>query len=69
MAEDLTAPELVWNDKGLIQLESKKEIKTRLQRSTDDGDSFVMTFAFPVVKKDSYSFDSQEEKYDPWAGM
>lgn len=69
LAEDLTAPELVWNDKGLIQLESKKEIKKRLQRSTDDGDSFVMTFAFPVVKKDRYSFDSQEEKYDPWAGM
>lgn len=69
LADDLTAPELVWNSEGLIQLESKKDIKKRLERSTDDADSFVLTFAFPVQKKDMYSFDEPEQEYDPFAGM
>ena len=67
LADDLTAPELVWNAEGLIQLESKKEIKKRLQRSTDDGDSFVLTFAYPVQKKTGYL--EAEEEYNPFAGM
>lgn len=39
---DLTAP--TWREMsgGVIQIESKKEIKKRLHRSTDDGDSVVM---------------------------
>ena len=68
LADDLTAPELVENDAGLIQLESKKLIKKRLQRSTDHADSFVLTFAFPVQKKEYYSSNEPEE-YDPFAGM
>lgn len=69
LADDLCAPELVWNDTGKIQLESKKEIKKRLKRSPDEADSFVLTFAYPVQKIDKYELTEPETEYDPWAGM
>lgn len=41
---DLTAPK--WKERGgRIQIESKDEIKKRIGRSTDEGDSVVMSFA------------------------
>ena len=69
LADDLCAPEVVWNGAGKIQLESKEDIKKRLKRSPDEADSFVITFAFPVHKKDKYEFNEPEQEYDPWAGM
>ena len=69
LADDLCAPEVVPNDKGLIQLESKEQIKKRLHRSPDQADSLAITFAFPVQKKEDNSYSGQDEKYDPFAGM
>jgi len=69
LADDLCAPEVVPNTKGLIQLEEKAAIKKRIKHSTDEADSLVLTFAFPVYKKETYSFDEPEEKYDPFSGM
>ena len=44
---DLTAPKWGVMSGGKIKVESKKEIKKRLGRSTDDGDAVVMAF-WPV---------------------
>lgn len=41
---DLTAPTWAVMSGGRIQVESKKDIKKRLGRSTDDGDAVVMAF-------------------------
>jgi hypothetical protein len=41
---DLTAPHWWETSKGLIQVEGKPEIKTRLGRSTDTGDAVMMAF-------------------------
>lgn len=49
---DLTAPK--WSEpqsKGVIQVESKDDIKKRLKRSTDSGDSVVMAYDEPKVRK------------------
>jgi len=41
---DLTSPLWKVTSGGKIQLESKDDIKKRLNRSTDDGDAVVMAF-------------------------
>lgn len=71
LADDLTAPELVPNPKGLIQLEKKEQIKKRLNRSTDYGDAFVITFAYPVVttRREREREQASVEKYDPFKDM
>ena len=42
---DLTAPTWKVTSRGLVQVESKDDIRKRLGRSTDRGDSVVMAFA------------------------
>lgn len=71
LADDLTAPELVPNAKGLIQLEKKEDIKKRLHRSTDYGDGLVITFAAPVLttKRERERERGSIERYDPFANM
>lgn len=61
---DLTAPKRGKDtSSGKITVESKKDIKKRLGRSTDDGDAVVMAF-FPrkrqVEQPDAYSYSYQE---------
>lgn len=61
---DLTAPKRGKDtSSGKITVESKKDIKKRLGRSTDDGDAVVMAF-FPKkkapVEDDAYSYSYQE---------
>lgn len=61
---DLTAPKRGKDtSSGKITVESKKEIKKRLGRSTDDGDAVVMAF-FPKKREqqepDAYSYSYQE---------
>lgn len=61
---DLTAPKRGKDtSSGKITVESKKDIKKRLGRSTDDGDAVVMAF-FPKkkvpVEDDVYSYSYQE---------
>lgn len=69
LADDLMTPELTDNAKGLIQLEKKEAIKKRLGRSTDYGDAFVMTFAYPVVMRKHERQREREVTYDPFRGM
>ena len=47
--EDLIGPEFFYNQKGLMQLESKKDMKERGLLSPDDGDALALTFAAPVA--------------------
>lgn len=61
---DLTAPKRGKDtSSGKITVESKKDIKKRLGRSTDDGDAVVMAF-FPrkkaLVEDEAYSYSYQE---------
>lgn len=65
LADDLCAPELVPNDKGLIQLEKKELIKKRIGHSTDEADSLAITFAYPIHHKKSSSYYESEQEYNP----
>jgi phage terminase large subunit len=47
---DLTEPRWMLTSTGRIQVESKDQIRRRLQRSTDDGDAVVMAFAAELVR-------------------
>ena len=70
LADDLKAPLLIPNSSGLLQIESKKEIKKRLKHSTDYADSLIITFAFPVLKKSTRTeIQNTKPAYDPFAGM
>jgi hypothetical protein len=45
---DLLGPELVPRDDGVIQLESKKDMKKRRVASPNRADALALSFAFPV---------------------
>jgi len=52
LARDLTTPDYFYNKQnGKKQLESKEDLKKRLGRSPDKGDSLAIGFAHPVVKQ------------------
>lgn len=46
LAEDLTAPQVLFDSLGRCQLEAKADIKKRIGHSTDLGDALALTFAF-----------------------
>lgn len=46
LAEDLTAPCVLFDSLGRCQLEAKADIKKRIGHSTDLGDALALTFAF-----------------------
>lgn len=62
LAADLSAPLFFVNDRGFIQLEGKKEIKRRLKRSPDLGDSIALTFA-EDIEADHYSTPDEAHMY------
>jgi hypothetical protein len=45
LAEDLTAPDFLFDTKGRIQIEKKDAIRARLGRSPDKADALALTFA------------------------
>jgi hypothetical protein len=45
LVEDLTAPLMMFDSVGRLQLEAKADIKKRLGHSTDLGDALALTFA------------------------
>lgn len=51
LQQELIGPETVGRLDGKIQLESKKDMKARGQRSPNRADSLVLTFAHPVRSK------------------
>lgn len=49
--QDLIGPETVANMEGLVQLESKEDMKSRGLPSPNRGDALALTFAVPVVRR------------------
>jgi len=49
--DETISPETVARLDGKIQIESKKEMKKRLGRSPNRADAIVLSFAYPVTKK------------------
>ena len=45
LVEDLTAPQMLFDNIGRLQLEAKADIKKRIGHSTDVGDALALTFA------------------------
>lgn len=53
LKRDLSAPTFEINDRGKMQLEGKKSLKTRGYRSTDLGDALVLTYAEDLDEQQS----------------
>lgn len=69
LRDELQAPEIVPRLDGKIQIESKKEMKARGVPSPNRADSLVLSFAYPVVKRNplaSFRSNSQQREYDPY---
>ena len=72
LARDLTGPKYDYrNLHGRIQLESKDDMKARGLKSPDYGDSFALTFAFPVASATLSLLQGKQAHavtdYDPYA--
>lgn len=69
LCDDLTGPEFTVTLKGEVLLESKADMKTRGLPSPNRGDSLVLSFAFPVRKKERFHEKKGEEfsseEYEP----
>jgi len=72
LADELSAPEYKVRLKDSRKvLQDKEEVKDLLGRSPNDADAYVLTYAFPVVKR-QYAASGQdmhrsETDYDPYA--
>lgn len=64
---ELTSVETVPRTDGLIQLESKRDMKSRNLPSPGRADALALTFAYPVANKASQLMRQQNtlEEYDP----
>lgn len=67
---DLIAPETVPRLDGVIQLESKKDMKKRDLPSPNRADALALSFAYPISKKEKYTRHVQSDNmsthdYDP----
>lgn len=72
LRDELQSPEIVPRLDGKIQIESKKEMKSRGVPSPNRADALVISFAFPVTKKsplDAYRTGGSRKEYDPYASM
>lgn len=70
LIQDMVEPDVGWHLKGHKVLEPKDEIKKRLQRSTDWGDAFALTFAYPVAPPATPDVDPRllgRRMREPWA--
>jgi hypothetical protein len=72
--DDIIGPETKPTLDGVIQLESKEDMKARGVPSPNEGDALALTFAEPVVKRttpigsNNHHMPNQDE-YDPYANM
>ena len=73
LRDELQAPEIVPRADGKVQIESKKDMKARGVPSPNRADALVLSFAFPVVKRnplDAYRNDrGARGDYDPYRAM
>lgn len=68
--DELASPEYEVKPNGKIQLESKKDMKSRGVPSPNKADALALTFAFPVIKKARIAAqNAAQAKYDPFAWM
>ncbi len=69
LMDDLIGPEAFINSRGKLQLESKDDMKKRGLPSPNRADALALTFAAPVMKRDSLyngSVPMCNTKYDPY---
>lgn len=69
LRDELQAPEIVPRADGKIQIESKKDMKARGVPSPNRADALVLSFAFPVVKRDPMDGlrdRSKQREYNPY---
>ena len=65
LRDELQSPEIVPRADGKIQIESKKEMKSRGVPSPNRADALVISFAYPVVKKEmAYRGDASKMRHD-----
>ena len=70
LRDAILAPEAVARTDGMIQLESKKDIKKRLGYSPGEFDAWLLSFAYPVASKNEFArFEQQSKVYDPFAHL
>jgi hypothetical protein len=73
LRDELQAPEIVPRADGKVQIESKKDMKARGVPSPNRADALVLSFAFPVIKRnplDAYRNDrGSRGDYDPYRAM
>lgn len=66
---ELTGPEYGYNLQGAIQLEGKKEMKSRGLSSPDRADALALTFAYPIAPRrlrgDPDPAELHESDYNP----
>jgi hypothetical protein len=71
LRDELQAPEIVPRIDGKLQIESKKDMKRRGIPSPNRADSLVLSFAYPVVKRDPLAAyrttRGVQQDYDPYA--
>ena len=67
----LSAPMFEVNDRGYIQLESKKLIKKRLGASTDEADAVAVTFAEELIEREELGDNMRARGVSPemWETM
>jgi len=67
--DDLIAVETIPKIEGIIQLESKKDMKARGLPSPNKGDALALTFAFPVTKNTHthHNLSRTRRDYNPLA--
>ena len=70
LRDELQGPEIVPRVDGVLQIESKKDMKRRGLPSPNRADALILSFAFPVRKKspfDALRNSAQARDYDPYA--
>lgn len=65
LIHDLTTPFFDLNDKSQLQIESKKSLKSRGEKSGDKGDSVILTFAEEVSPDDIPSPEMERHGITP----
>lgn len=70
LRDELQGPEIVPRADGKLQIESKKDMKARGVPSPNRADALVLSFAFPVSRRDAfaaYKHNKNRREYDPYA--
>lgn len=72
LREQLISPEYSHDDQGAIQLEKKRDMRSRGVSSPDIADALALTFAYPVMSSSLAGYEgapkvSVETEYDPFS--